>query len=78
MNQVTKNRNLPVEEVAKLADGSSMPSRLALEAKLIDALGDKETIRQWFAEKLNITLKEVYFANKYPCCHQIKVILRSV
>lgn len=61
VNQIAKNRNLSFEEVAKLADGSSMPSKLALEAKLIDALGDKETVRQWFAEELSITPKEVVF-----------------
>lgn len=61
VKQVAENRNLPVEEVAKLADGSSLPSSLALEAKLIDKIGDKDTVRQWFAEKLNLTPEEIVF-----------------
>jgi len=58
---VSENRNLPVEQVAKLADGSSMPGSLALENGLIDFLGDQETARDWFAEKLEISPKEVIF-----------------
>ena len=58
---VSENRNLPVEQVAKLADGSSMPGAPALENKLIDFLGDQETARDWFAEKLEISPKEVIF-----------------
>ncbi|PJC49113.1 hypothetical protein CO033_03360 [Candidatus Nomurabacteria bacterium CG_4_9_14_0_2_um_filter_32_10] len=58
---VVENRNLPIEEVAKLADGSSMPGSLALENKLIDALGDQETARAWFAEQLEISPEEVIF-----------------
>lgn len=61
VNQVATNRNLPVEDVEKLADGSSMPAALALEAKLIDAVGDKETVRKWFAEQLQLTPEEVIF-----------------
>jgi len=58
---VAGNRNLPIEQVAKLADGSSMPGTLALENKLIDALGDQETARAWFAEQLEISMEEVVF-----------------
>jgi len=58
---VAENRNLPVEQVAKLADGSSMPGSLALENKLIDALGDQETARAWLAKQLGILLEEVVF-----------------
>ena len=58
---VSENRNLPLEQVAKLADGSSMPGALALENKLIDFLGDQETARDWFAEKLEISPKEIIF-----------------
>jgi len=61
VSQVAKNRNLPVEDVAKLADGSSMPAKLALEAKLIDAVGDKEVARKWFAEQLQMATDEVVF-----------------
>ena len=58
---VSENRNLPIEQVAKLADGSSMPGSLALKNGLIDFLGDQETARDWFAEKLEISPKEVIF-----------------
>jgi len=61
VKEVAENRNLPIEQVAKLADGSSMPGALALENKLIDALGDQETARAWFAEQLGIPLEEVAF-----------------
>lgn len=60
---VSENRNLPIEEVASLADGSSLPSKLALEAKLIDQIGDKEDARAWFAEKLGLPVEEVIFCN---------------
>ena len=58
---VSENRNLLIEQVAKLADGSSMPGSLALKNGLIDFLGDQETARDWFAEKLEIPADEVIF-----------------
>ena len=58
---VSENRNIPIENVAKLADGSSMAASLALENKLIDALGDTETAREWFAKQLGISKEEVVF-----------------
>lgn len=61
VRQVATNRNLPIEDVAKLADESSMPAKMALENKLIDQLGDKETARAWFAEQLELPLEEVVF-----------------
>src|SRR3990167_10495750 len=61
VKQVAENRNMPVEQVAKLADGSSMPGTLALENGLIDTLGDQETARAWFAEQLEISAEEVVF-----------------
>lgn len=61
VKEVAENRNLSIEEVAQLADGSSMPGTLALEHKLIDALGDQETARVWFAEQLEMSVGEVSF-----------------
>lgn len=58
---VSENRNLPIEYIAKLADGSSMPGSLALKNKLIDSLGDQETARGWFAEQLEIKPEQVVF-----------------
>ena len=61
VKEVAENRGLSIEEISKLADGSSMPGSLALENKLIDALGDQETARVWFALKLGISSEEVVF-----------------
>jgi len=63
VKQVADNRNLPFEHVAALADGSSMPGALALENKLIDQLGDKETAREWFAQQLDMPAEEVIFCS---------------
>ncbi len=63
VRQVAANRDLSVEDVKKLADGSSMPAKLALEAKLIDAVGDKDVARNWFAKELNLSPEEVVFCN---------------
>lgn len=61
VKEVAENRGLPIEQIAKLADGSVMPGTLALQNKLIDALGDQETTRAWFAEKLEIAPEDVVF-----------------
>ena len=61
VKEVAKNRNLPVEDISKLADGSSMPGELALQNKLIDAIGNQETARVWFAEQLGVNGKEIIF-----------------
>ena len=61
VKEVSENRNLPIEDISKLADGSSMPGELALQNKLIDALGDQETARAWFAGELGISNEEVIF-----------------
>lgn len=61
VKEVAENRNLPVAQVARLADGSSMPGSLALENKLIDVLGDQDTARAWFAEQLEMSPEEVVF-----------------
>ncbi len=61
VNDVAKNRNLPVEDVVKLADGSTLPAPLALEAKFIDQIGGIEDTRIWFAEKLEMDAEDVIF-----------------
>ncbi|MDP2648481.1 MAG: S49 family peptidase [bacterium] len=61
IKQVAANRNLPVEDVARLADGSSMPGVLALENRLIDALGNQAATRSWFAKELGVTAAEIEF-----------------
>ena len=61
IKQVAANRNLPIEAVAKLADGSSMPGALALEHGLINALGNQAATRSWFAEQLGLTVPDIEF-----------------
>ena len=49
---VAQNRHMATSAVEKLADGSSMPASLALANGLIDQVGDEETARVWFADKI--------------------------
>ena len=49
VKEIAENRGLSVVEVVKLADGSSMPG----------ALGDQETARAWFTERLGIFAEEI-------------------
>ena len=61
VKQVAENRNLPLEDVSRLADGSSVPGKLALDNMLVDSLGDQETARQWFINYLGLTDDDVWF-----------------
>lgn len=61
VKEVAENRKLPAEAIAELADGSTLPAPLALEAKLIDQIGGKEDVRSWFAEQLGMDAEEVIF-----------------
>ena len=61
VRQVAENRNMPVEKVEKLADGSSMPGALALERGLIDTLGNQDSTRAWFAKQLDLTVPDITF-----------------
>jgi protease-4 len=61
VKEVSENRNLPIEDISKLADGSSMPGELALKNKLIDSIGDQETARAWFAGELGVSSEEIIF-----------------
>ncbi len=61
VRQVAANRKMSIEDVAKLADGSSMPGALALEHKLIDALGNQAATRSWFAAQIGISAADIEF-----------------
>ena len=61
VREVAENRNMSVATVAKLADGSTLPGALALQTGLIDALGDQESARLWFAEQLGVSPQEIDF-----------------
>ena len=60
---VRSYRNLDRDQVASLADGSSMPGTLALDAGLIDQLGNRQTAREVLAEKLDTQLDAVTLCN---------------
>jgi signal peptide peptidase SppA len=52
INAVSKNRNLPIEKVKALADGSSMPGQLAIENGLIDQIGGIYQVESYLKDKL--------------------------
>lgn len=58
---VAENRNLPVEAVQELANGASVPGSVALEQKLVDALGGQDDTKAWFAEQAGIEAEDVVF-----------------
>lgn len=57
---VSERRNLPIEEVKKLADGRLYSGRQALKLKLVDAIGSEDTALKWLQEvkKVNLTVKD--------------------
>ncbi len=59
VDTVAKNRDLSPEAVSVLADGSTLPASLALNSKLIDSVGGKLTVREWFASMLESSSDEV-------------------
>ncbi|MFH1111714.1 MAG: signal peptide peptidase SppA [Patescibacteria group bacterium] len=50
---VATNRNIPIEEVKKLATGTSFTGTEALELKLIDALGGIPEATAWLEKQIN-------------------------
>ncbi|MCC8418864.1 MAG: signal peptide peptidase SppA [Rickettsia endosymbiont of Glossina mortisans submortisans] len=55
---ISERRNLPIEEVKKLADGRVYSGRQALKLKLADAIGSEDTALKWLQEvkKINANL----------------------
>jgi protease-4 len=51
---VAERRNLPIDEVKRLADGRVYTGRQALGDKLIDALGGERDARAWLASEKNV------------------------
>lgn len=49
---ISKNRNLPIDKVRTLADGSSMPGQMALENGLIDEIGGIYEVESYLKDKL--------------------------
>ena len=60
---ISENRNMPIEKVRQLADGSTLPGILAIKQGLIDQLGDQETAREWFAKQLDEDIDEIEFCD---------------
>lgn len=56
---VARNRNMTEEAVRAVADGATLPGALALEAGLIDEIGDRESARIWLAGQLGMDPEEV-------------------
>jgi len=48
---VSVNRNLPIEKVRELADGSSMLGEMALENGLIDEIGSYDEVKEYLKTK---------------------------
>lgn len=58
---VAANRNLPTEDVQKLADGSTLIGQRAVDAKLVDQIGDRDAVKAYFAEQLQKDVSEIKF-----------------
>lgn len=49
---VAKNRNLSIEKVGSLADGSSLLGEMALKEGLVDKIGTFQDVRDYISEKI--------------------------
>jgi protease-4 len=56
---VSLRRNIPIEEVRRIADGRIYSGRQALELKLVDAVGSEDEAMKWLQEvkKIDPTLE---------------------
>jgi protease-4 len=61
INLVAYNRDMTYDEVKKLADGSTVIGQKAVEAKLVDQIGNRDSVKQFFAEKLGKDVSEISF-----------------
>jgi protease-4 len=61
VGEVAENRRMSIEQVEKLADGSTLPGELALAAGLIDSIGDQNSAQAWFAKNLGVEEEKVVF-----------------
>lgn len=52
MKVVAKNRNLDIEKVKKIADGSTMLGEMALQNGLIDEIGGIDEVKRYLEEKI--------------------------
>jgi protease-4 len=66
---VADRRKLADVELERVADGRVFTGRQGLELKLVDALGNEQTAREWLAKEKNIDLKTPvrdYSLSRYP------------
>jgi protease IV len=61
INLVANNRGLETDAVRALADGSTLVGQKAVDAKLVDQIGDREAVKNYFAEKLGKDVSEISF-----------------
>ena len=54
VKRVAENRELDIEKVEKLADGSTMLGKAAKESGLVDEMGDIYDVQEWIREELGI------------------------
>jgi protease-4 len=66
INLVANYRGLEVDAVRALADGSTLVGQKAVDAKLIDAIGDRDAVKAFFAEKLGKDASEIKFCEYVP------------
>lgn len=66
VSTVARYRDLPVDEIKGLADGSGYTGKDALDKKLVDALGGRATAREYFAKELGIEKDQVKFCEYQP------------
>ena len=63
---VAANRNLSVDAVSALADGSTVLGDQALQDKLIDGIGGRIEAKQIFADKLGLKPSDISFCEYSP------------
>lgn len=61
VKRVASYRNKSVEEIEKLADGSALPGVKALEAGLVDHLGNRQTAKEVLSGILGVGIEDVVF-----------------
>jgi protease-4 len=66
---VAERRHLDADGIEKAADGRVFTGRQGFELKLVDALGNEDTAREWLAKEKNIDIKtpvRTYSLSRYP------------
>ncbi len=66
VDMVSRYRNIDRDQVAALADGSTMTGRKAQEAKLVDTLGGRNEAKAAFADKLGKDVADISFCEYVP------------